>query len=113
MDGERVAISVRNEYFLSACELARKLALHVIFNHYFAKINYFRENSSTTPIPSSKNPQIARQAKPLFPVKWDGDNNHELCLDVIGTPQSVYFPAGYMKDPRKDLNPETTITIRK
>ncbi|MDX2272728.1 MAG: hypothetical protein NW237_12415 [Cyanobacteriota bacterium] len=43
----------------------------------------------------------------------DGDNNHELCLDVIGTPQSVYFPAGYMKDPRKDLNSETTITIRK
>lgn len=43
----------------------------------------------------------------------DGDNNHELCLDVSGTPQSVYFPAGYMKDPRKDLNPETTITIRK
>ncbi|NJL10023.1 MAG: hypothetical protein HC908_07090 [Calothrix sp. SM1_7_51] len=42
----------------------------------------------------------------------DGDNNHELCLDVVGTPQSVYFPAGYMTDTREDLNPETTITIR-
>jgi hypothetical protein len=43
----------------------------------------------------------------------DGDNNHELCLDVDGTPESVYFPAGKVKDPRKDLNPETTIVIQK
>ena len=43
----------------------------------------------------------------------DGDNNHELCLDVVGTPQSVYFPAGYLRDPRGDLNPETTIAIRR
>ena len=41
----------------------------------------------------------------------DGDNNHELCLDVAGTPQSVFFPAGYLTDPREDLNPETTIAI--
>ena len=41
----------------------------------------------------------------------DGDNNHELCLDVTGTPQSVYFPAGYLTDPREDLNPETKISI--
>ena len=41
----------------------------------------------------------------------DGDNNHELCLDVMGTPQSIYFPAGYLTDPREDLNPETMITI--
>ena len=41
----------------------------------------------------------------------DGDNNHELCLDVAGTPQSIYFPAGYLTDPREDLNPETTIAI--
>ena len=41
----------------------------------------------------------------------DGDNNHELCLDVAGTPQSVFFPAGYLTDPREDLNPETTIMI--
>ena len=41
----------------------------------------------------------------------DGDNNHELCLDVAGTPQSVFFPAGYLTDPRGDLNPETTISI--
>ena len=42
----------------------------------------------------------------------DGDNNHELCLDVTGTPQSVYFPAGYLTDPREDVNPETMITIQ-
>ena len=42
----------------------------------------------------------------------DGDNNHELCLDVMGTPQSVYFPAGYLTDPREDLNPETRVTIQ-
>ena len=42
----------------------------------------------------------------------DGDNNHELCLDLIDKPQAVFFPAGYMTDPREDLNPETTITIR-
>ena len=41
----------------------------------------------------------------------DGDNNHKLCLDVVGKPRSVFFPAGYMTDPREDLNPETTIII--
>jgi len=41
----------------------------------------------------------------------DSDNNHELCLDVAGTPQSVFFPAGYLTDPREDLNPGTTIAI--
>jgi hypothetical protein len=41
----------------------------------------------------------------------DGDNNHKLCLDVAGAPQSVFFPAGYLTDPREDLNPETTIAI--
>ena len=41
----------------------------------------------------------------------DGDNNHELCLDVTGIPLSVYFPAGFMTDPNEDLNQETTITI--
>ena len=42
----------------------------------------------------------------------DGDNNHELCLDLVDKPQAVFFPAGYMTDPREDLNPETTIAIR-
>lgn len=42
----------------------------------------------------------------------DGDNNHELCLDVAGTPQSVYFPAGFLTDPREDLNPETIALIQ-
>ena len=41
----------------------------------------------------------------------DGDNNHKLCLDVVGVPQSVFFPAGYLTDPREDLNPESTIII--
>lgn len=41
----------------------------------------------------------------------DGDNNHELCLDVAGTPQSVFFSAGYLTDPREDLNPDTTVAI--
>jgi len=43
----------------------------------------------------------------------DGDNNHTLCLDVSGTPISVYFPAGHLTDPRDDLNAETTIAIAK
>ncbi len=42
----------------------------------------------------------------------DGDNNHELCLDGVGKQQTVLFPAGYMTDPREDLNPETMILIQ-
>ena len=41
----------------------------------------------------------------------DGDNNHKLCLDVVGTPRSVSFPAGFLTDPREDLNPDTTIRV--
>jgi len=41
----------------------------------------------------------------------DGDNNHELCMDVVGTPVSVSFPAGYLTDPREDLNPDTAVEI--
>lgn len=41
----------------------------------------------------------------------DGDNNHELCLDVEGVPKSVFFPAGHMTDPREDLNPETKVDV--
>lgn len=41
----------------------------------------------------------------------DNDNNHELCLDVAGTPESVFFPAGLLKDPNGDLNPDTKITV--
>lgn len=43
----------------------------------------------------------------------DGDNNHELCLDVEGKPLTVFFPAGYMTDPREDLNPDSRISILK
>lgn len=41
----------------------------------------------------------------------DGDNNHKLCLDVQGTPKSVFFPAGFMTDPRDDLNADTSLEI--
>lgn len=41
----------------------------------------------------------------------DGDNNHELCLDADGQPLSVFFPAGFMTDPREDLNPDSTISV--
>ena len=41
----------------------------------------------------------------------DGDNNHELCLDVEDKAKSVFFPAGFMTDPREDLNPDSTISI--
>ncbi|MEL6365300.1 MAG: hypothetical protein AAFR11_10730 [Pseudomonadota bacterium] len=40
----------------------------------------------------------------------DGDNNHLLCLDTTDTVWSVFFPAGYLTDPREDLNPDTVIT---
>ena len=41
----------------------------------------------------------------------DNDNNHELCLDVDGTPLSVFFPAGALTDPNEDLNPDTEIDV--
>ena len=41
----------------------------------------------------------------------DNDNNHDLCLDVEGTPVSVSFPAGYVTDPNGDLNPDTGAEI--
>jgi len=41
----------------------------------------------------------------------DGDNNHKLCLGTPDPAQSVSFPAGYLTDPRDDLNPSTSITI--
>lgn len=41
----------------------------------------------------------------------DGDNNHKLCLNVPGTPKSVFFPAGYLIDPRDDPNPDTSVQI--
>ena len=41
----------------------------------------------------------------------DNDNNHELCIDVEGTPLSVSFPAGFLTDPNEDLNPDTGIVV--
>jgi len=42
---------------------------------------------------------------------YDGDNNHELCLQTRATVRSVSFPAGHVTDPREDLNPATTIPL--
>lgn len=41
----------------------------------------------------------------------DNDNNHELCLDVAGTPLEVFFPAGALTDPNEDLNGDTRIAV--
>ncbi|MEL7129319.1 MAG: hypothetical protein AAGK23_07210 [Pseudomonadota bacterium] len=43
----------------------------------------------------------------------DGDNNHKLCLDTVDKVTSISFPAGYLTDPRDDLNPETGVLISK
>ena len=43
----------------------------------------------------------------------DGDNNHLLCLDTTDSVTSVSFPAGHLTDPREDLNPDTTLSLRK
>jgi len=41
----------------------------------------------------------------------DGDNNHLLCFDVEADPREVRFPAGFLTDPRDDLNPETSAPV--
>lgn len=41
----------------------------------------------------------------------DGDNNHLLCLDQLGAPRTVAFPAGHLVDPNHDLNPDTTVIV--
>jgi hypothetical protein len=41
----------------------------------------------------------------------DGDNNHVLCLDSADSAVSVTFPAGILKDPNGDLNPQTSIRL--
>ncbi len=41
----------------------------------------------------------------------DGDNNHELCLDVTTRVVRVEFPEKLMTDPREDLNPATAVSI--
>lgn len=41
----------------------------------------------------------------------DGDNNHKLCLDTTDAVLSVSFPAGYLADPRDDLNPATSVSL--
>ncbi len=41
----------------------------------------------------------------------DGDNNHQLCLNRAGLPLRVDFPAGFVTDPREDLNPDTGVEV--
>ncbi|MEM8631786.1 MAG: hypothetical protein AAGF74_11150 [Pseudomonadota bacterium] len=41
----------------------------------------------------------------------DGDNNHMLCLETTDRPVSVAFPAGFLADPNKDLNPATRVEV--
>jgi hypothetical protein len=41
----------------------------------------------------------------------DGDNNHELCLDVDAPAVRVEFPGNLMTDPREDLNPATSVAV--
>ncbi|MGF1605826.1 MAG: hypothetical protein ACFB22_05760 [Rhodothalassiaceae bacterium] len=43
----------------------------------------------------------------------DGDNNHLLCLDTADTPVSVSFPGGVLTDPSDDLNPATSVAVRR
>ncbi|MEM8660164.1 MAG: hypothetical protein AAGF35_04695, partial [Pseudomonadota bacterium] len=41
----------------------------------------------------------------------DGDNNHKLCLDSTDKVTAVSFAAGYVTDPRDDLNPATSVVV--
>ncbi len=43
----------------------------------------------------------------------DGDNNHLLCLDTADTAVSVSFPEGILTDPNDDLNPATSVAVRR
>lgn len=54
----------------------------------------------------------ARRVAPMALANLgDGDNNHDLCLDVTDPAVSVAFPAGHLTDPRDDVNADTEITI--
>ncbi len=41
----------------------------------------------------------------------DNDNNHDLCLDVEGEVQSVFFPGGHVVDPNQDANADSVVTL--
>jgi len=41
----------------------------------------------------------------------DRDNNHHLCLGTADPAVSVAFPAGYLVDPNRDLNPDTRVAV--
>ena len=48
---------------------------------------------------------------PVLADLGDGDNNHLLCFDTEVEPLEVRFPAGFLTDPRDDLNPETSAPV--
>jgi hypothetical protein len=41
----------------------------------------------------------------------DGDNNHELCLEVSAKVHAISFRGGYLTDPREDLNQDTSVIM--
>lgn len=43
----------------------------------------------------------------------DGDNNHELCLNVQAEPLAVRFPAGLLEDPNDDVNEAARIRVNR
>lgn len=100
----------------SGCPIGTRLAVRVTW-----------EGGVTKPDRSDADDQVRRRYKVIFsspsgPLErvptaladlGDGDNNHLLCFDVEGDPQEVRFPAGFLTDPRDDLNPEASAPIRK
>ena len=53
----------------------------------------------------------SRRAPTALADLGDGDNNHLLCFDVEGDPREVHYPAGFLTDPRNDLNPGTSAPV--
>lgn len=57
----------------------------------------------------------ANEVREIIPVALanlgDGDNNHVLCLDTADKALSVSFPAGILRDPNGDLNPQTSVPV--
>lgn len=58
------------------------------------------------------NPSQKSEVNPIALIDLsDGDNNHLLCLDTDDPVLSIEFPAGYLVDPRNDINPYTSVTL--
>jgi len=70
-----------------------------------------KERSAYSVAMSTSDGQIIELAPFAIGDLGDGDNNHELCLDRLGMPSAVEFPAGLVTDPREDLNPASRVDI--